>query len=197
MPAPAKTDRDTILKAALARLERDGLPALSLRALAGDVGIATNALYHYFPSRADLEDALSDLAALRMHAAMERDLKRRAREGELSPTGRVTALASGYLRFAQREPHLYAAMIHGPCQTDEPRAGHTALWNLVYGAAAALHGEAEAAASAVSLWALLHGTLSLLQSGALRMKPEECIRFGLEAWLRTPGLGDGSVRLNT
>ncbi len=185
MPAIAKTDRDAILTAALTRLERDGLSALSLRALAADVGIATNALYHYFPSRSCLEDALSDLAASRMHAAMERDLKRRARRQELSPTNRVTTLASAYLRFAQRNPHLYAAMIHGPCNTDEPRAGHTALWNLVYQAAAALHGEAEATDAAVSLWALLHGTLSLLQSGALRMKPEECIRFGLEAWLQT------------
>ena len=183
MPAIAKTDRNAILKAAGIRLGRDGLAALSLRLLAADLGIATNAIYHYFPSRSDLEDALSDLAASRMHTFMERDLKRRARQQEPSPTARVTTLASAYLRFAQREPHLYAAMINGPCNTDEPRAGHTALWNLVYQAAAALHGEANATDAAVSLWALLHGTLSLLQSGALQLKPEECIRFGLEAWL--------------
>ena len=184
MPAIAKTDRGAILKAALTRLQRDGLPALSLRLLAADVGIATNALYHHFSSRSDLEDAISDLAASRMHAAMERDLKRRARQQELNPTNRVNILVSAYLRFARREPHLYAAMIHGPCKTDEPRAGHTALWNLVFQAAAALHGEAKATDAALSLWALLHGTLSLLQSGALRMEPEECLRFGLEAWLQ-------------
>ena len=186
MPAIAKTDRDSILKTALTRLQRDGLAALSLRILAADVGIATNALYHYFPSRSDLEDALSDLAASRMHVAMERDLKRRARQHDLSPANRVTTLASSYLRFARREPHLYAVMIHGPCTRDQPRAGHTALWNLVYQAAAALHGEAKATDAAVSLWALLHGTLSLLQSGALQIEPEECIRFGLQAWLQRP-----------
>lgn len=186
MPAIAKTDREAILKAALARLRRDGLAAVSLRALAADVGIATNALYHYFPSRSDLENALSDQAALRMHAAIERDLAKRAANGRLAPAGRVSTLAASYLRFAQREPHLYAAMIHGPCDDGVPAEGHTALWHLVYDAAAALHGEAEARDAAVSLWALLHGTLSLLQAGALRMKPEECIRFGLRAWLQAP-----------
>ncbi|WP_419805105.1 TetR/AcrR family transcriptional regulator [Terriglobus sp.] len=186
MPAVAKTDREAILQAALVRLRRDGLPALSLRSLAADVGIATNALYHYFPSRSDLENALSDRAAYRMHAALQRDLARRSREAKLSPADRVSTLAAGYLRFAQREPHLYAAMVHGPCSTGETTEGHTALWQLVYEAAAALHGEAEASHAAVSLWALLHGTISLLQAGALSMKPDECIRFGLQAWMQVP-----------
>ena len=55
MPAIAKTDREAILQAALKRVRRDGLAGFSLRALAGDVGITTNALYHYFPVRAHLE----------------------------------------------------------------------------------------------------------------------------------------------
>ena len=170
----------------MVRLRRDGLPALSLRALAGDVGIATNALYHYFPSRSDLENALSDKAALRMHAALDREITKQVREKKLSPRDRIGVLASGYLRFAQRDPHLYAAMIHGPCADGETTEGHTALWELVYDTAVTLHGEAEASHAAVSLWALLHGTVSLLQAGALKMEPEECIRFGLSAWMQAP-----------
>ena len=185
MPAVPKTDRETILKTALARLRRDGLSALSLRSLAADVGIATNALYHYFPSRSDLEDALSDHAARRMHAALERDLARQSQGKKLTPAGRIRTVAAGYLRFAEREPHLYAAMIHGPCESGATTEGHEALWDLVYNATVALHGEAEASHAAVSLWALLHGTLSLLHAGALKMGPKESIRFGLDAWLQT------------
>ena len=74
-------------------------------------------------------------------------------------------------------------MIHGPCGTEEPQTAHNALWNFVCDAAAALHGTERAESAAVSLWALLHGAVSLQQSGALAdTSPDESIAFGLQAW---------------
>ena len=58
---------DAIRAAALDELRRSGAAALSLRAVARDVGIAVSALYRYFPSRDEL---LTDLivAAFDAHA---------------------------------------------------------------------------------------------------------------------------------
>lgn len=49
---------EEIREAARARLTSDGLAALSLRAIARDLGMAVSALYRYFPSRDDLVTAL-------------------------------------------------------------------------------------------------------------------------------------------
>ncbi|GAA3752530.1 TetR/AcrR family transcriptional regulator [Terriglobus aquaticus] len=192
MPAVAKTDRDTILQAALLRLRRDGLAGLSLRALAADVGIATNALYHYFPSRSHLENALSEEAARRLLAALQRGTATRrideSREGSKAAAAeRIRALAAGYLRFARREPHLYAAMLQGPCEPGESNANHAALWNFVCETAGVLHGDKRADSAAMSLWALLHGAVALQQAGALAgVKAGDCVRFGLDAWIASP-----------
>lgn len=183
VPAVAKTDRDAILSLALDRVRTDGMPALSWRALAADVGIAPNALYHYFPTRAHLDNALSEHAAQRMHKALRREVARLASSKE-SAADRIRALSTAYLRFAQREPHLYAAMLSGPCGTGEPNPEHQALWQFVVDATAALHGQAKATEAAMSLWALLHGAVTLLHSGSLSgARPAESIEFGLNAWI--------------
>lgn len=191
VPAVSKTDREAILQAAVVRLRADGMQALSMRTLAADVGIAPNALYHYFPSRAHLEQALSGEAARHMLLTLERAGKA-ARAGNVRRTSRadaelrIRALAAGYVRFAQREPHLYAVMLQGPCDTGEPNEHYTALWEFVCEAAGVLHGEERASESAMSLWALLHGAVALQQAGALKgMKPAECVQFGLNAWMRS------------
>ena len=187
VPAVAKTDREAILSVALDRVRADGLAALSWRALAADVGIAPNALYHYFPTRAHLENALSEEAAQRMHASLRREVTRLPAPSRTVAADRILALSTAYLRFAQREPHLYTAMLNGPCGTDEPNPEHVALWSFVLGTAAALHGETRATSAAMSLWALLHGAVALLQAGALvGVRPADSIQFGLDAWMRTP-----------
>lgn len=185
VPAVPKTDREAILAAALDRVRSGGLADLSWRALAAEIGIAPNALYHHFATRAQLESALSEQAAQRLHAAIRREMKRLPSSPQTSAADRTRALTTAYLRFAQREPHLYAAMLSGPCSTDEPNPEHTALWSLVVSTAAALHGDAKAEASAMSLWSLLHGAVALQQAGALGAVPvAESIEFGLETWMR-------------
>ena len=60
MPQPPKTSESEIVAAALTLLETKGLDGLSMRAIARRLGLAPNALYHRFPSRGALEDALVD-----------------------------------------------------------------------------------------------------------------------------------------
>lgn len=85
-----------IKRAAVKRLAEDGHDALSLRAVARDVGVSVQALYHYFPSRdalltsviADSYDGLADAVQLAVAPGQELD------------EGRAVAAGLAYRRWA-------------------------------------------------------------------------------------------------
>ncbi|WP_367135293.1 MULTISPECIES: TetR/AcrR family transcriptional regulator C-terminal domain-containing protein [Streptomyces] len=54
----AGLDREKILDAALALVDREGLKALSMRRLAAELGVEAMTLYHYLPSKDALLDGL-------------------------------------------------------------------------------------------------------------------------------------------
>lgn len=92
--------RATILAAADALVDRrGGLDGVSLRAVAGALGVAANALYTYFPSRAALVHELADARLGRLRA------------GELAPhSGQATVCAHCALtELFGRATALYAA----------------------------------------------------------------------------------------
>ncbi len=61
MPGPARTRSEgEILAAALRLLDEGGAEAVSVRSVAAAVGIAPNAIYTYFPTKAALVSALAD-----------------------------------------------------------------------------------------------------------------------------------------
>src|SRR5436190_6421371 len=65
--------RERIAAAAMALVDRDGLEALSTRRLGEELGCEAMSIYHHFPNKAHLMDALVDLmlaeAAARVAAA--------------------------------------------------------------------------------------------------------------------------------
>jgi AcrR family transcriptional regulator len=92
-------------------LAEEGAAALSLRAVARDVGMVSSAVYRYFPSRDDLLTALIvdafdavGQAAEEAEAACARDDVR----------GRWTAIAGAIRSWAQANPHEYALVYGSP-----------------------------------------------------------------------------------
>ena len=53
-----RLDRQTILQAAVALVDRDGLAGLNMRALAQELGVGTMSLYHYVPNKDALLDGI-------------------------------------------------------------------------------------------------------------------------------------------
>src|SRR4051812_19892706 len=60
----AALSRERIAAAAMALVDRDGLQALSTRRLGDELGCEAMSIYHHFPSKAHLMDALVDLMLL-------------------------------------------------------------------------------------------------------------------------------------
>src|SRR5580700_6336693 len=121
MPYPSKTDRQTILSAALKDLAKGGIRDLSLRNIAASLGLAPNAIYRYFSDRRALEAAISSEAARQMEVAL-----REAAEGR-EPVAAIRQMSSAYIKFARDNRSLYEAMIgfHAP---GHDASLHESLW---------------------------------------------------------------------
>ena len=166
---------DALLAAAERVLERDGLPGLTLRAVAREAGVSHAAPTHHF---GDLTGLLSELAAIgfrRFNAAMIA-----ARNSETHPLMKGMANAKAYVAYAQAHPGMYGLMFRTE-RLDMTRPSlHEAATASFEGLASAvgagrnekLTGEAalslDQAAAIARAWSLVHGFTTLLLDGRLQ-----------------------------
>src|SRR5580692_4910451 len=177
MPYPSKTDRQTILSAALKELAHGGIRDLSLRNIAASLDLAPNAIYRYFSDRRALEAALANEAARRLELAL-----RKAADG-CEPVTAIREMSSAYIKFARDNRHLYEVMMsfHVP---QHDATFHQSLWTFTVEQVQRIAGSDRAARASVALWAFLHGAVALEAAQVLgEIKPASGIEFGFEAWL--------------
>jgi len=97
VPARQRLTRERIVAAARALIDRDGLGAFSVRGLGAALGCEPMSVYHYFPSKAHLLDALVD-DALSCVLTVPPDE---------DPVDRLRAMARSYRALAHRRPRLF------------------------------------------------------------------------------------------
>lgn len=186
--APAGTLNERqgqIAAAARALLDAEGPEALTMRRIAGVLGIKAPSLYKHLPDKAALEALVvaagfAELAAALAAAAAEAAEADRADAADAADaTGKLTAIAGAYRAYAVAHPHLYRLMNYQPLRRDllpgglEARAAQPL-------AEAAGHDEARARA----MWAFAHGMVSLEIDGRFppRADLDEAWRAGLAAF---------------
>ena len=103
--------RDEVKAVALRQLAEGGPQALSVNAIAKELGVSGPALYRYFANREDLLDALvldayADLAQALGEAV--------ASSPRRSPPSRLRALAHAYRHWAVEQPHRYRLLFAPP-----------------------------------------------------------------------------------
>jgi AcrR family transcriptional regulator len=176
MPYPSKTDRQTILSAAVKQLAHVGIRDLSLRNLAASLELAPNAIYRYFSDRSALEAALASEAARQMELAL-----RRAADGR-EPVTAIREMSSAYIKFAKDNRHLYDVMM-SPHVPKHDAIQHQSLWTFTVEQVRRIAGSDLAAQASVALWAFLHGAVALEAAEVFGdSKPASGIGFGLDAW---------------
>ncbi|MFF3615412.1 TetR/AcrR family transcriptional regulator [Streptomyces sp. NPDC002580] len=104
--------RQEVKTAALRQLAEGGPEALSLNAIAKQLGMTGPALYRYFANRDSLltelvVDAYGDLASA---------LSRAAGAGSADPITRLAELVRAYRAWALAEPHRYRLLFRAPLQ---------------------------------------------------------------------------------
>ncbi|MGW6128730.1 TetR/AcrR family transcriptional regulator [Cellulomonas sp. NPDC055163] len=166
--------RREILEAAATLLEEHGTEqAVTLRAVAREVGIAAPSIYAHFPTREDIVLAVVEDA----FAALERHVGSAAGAAP-DPVDRLRAVSRAYVDFAARWPRRYRAMFSGtwtprPAAPQSPDVAdeHTSLVGAeALGILVAVIGDCATAGrsastdpfgDAVALWTALHGLAEL------------------------------------
>ena len=159
-----KLSRDVIVNAALTFLDREGWDALTINALATQLGTKGPSLYNHVSSLEDLR------RTVRMRV-IDDILQMLSTVG----TGRtrddaVMTMASAYRSYAHHHPGRYSAFTRMPLGGDDPEytaASHAAAEPVIdvlasYG----LAGE-DAFYAALEFWAALHGFVLLEMTGVM------------------------------
>ncbi|MDT8436737.1 MAG: TetR/AcrR family transcriptional regulator, partial [Gemmatimonadota bacterium] len=116
-PVASETER-AILEAARDLLADGGLDALSMRAVAGRIGLSATAIYHWFQNK----DALVDRVVQHGFERSEEYLRRSVADRPRGSLERVAALGEAYIRFAL-ENRQYFKIIFA-IQGEHPRSIH-------------------------------------------------------------------------
>ena len=167
MAYPSKLSRDAVVDAALALVEREGRPALGMRAVAGVLGVRPASLYKHVGDLAGLEALVAECAATALAAEIDAALARVAsvpagKGGD--PAVGLRATADAYVRFAHGRPALYGLLADATVQA-RPGEARKALWNRLLAVVGALTGDADDTGGAVAVWAFLHGFVALGAAG--------------------------------
>jgi AcrR family transcriptional regulator len=161
---PARLSRDSIVNAALTFLDREGWDALTINALATQLGTKGPSLYNHVHSLEDLR------RTVRMRVVGDIiDMLNTVGQGRTRDDA-VTAMASAYRSYAHHHPGRYSAFTRMPLGGDDPefteatRAAAAPVISVL--ASYGLDGD-NAFHAALEFWSAMHGFVLLEMTGAM------------------------------
>ena len=189
--------RDALLDAAGRVLEREGLPGLTLRAVAREAGVSHAAPTHHFGDLAGLVSELAAIGFQQFNVVMEA-----AGAADGSAMEKSMAQAKAYVAYAQAHPGMYGLMFRTErldmSRPSLQKAASTSFAGLAGAVGASRHEQIfdqalslDQAAAIARAWCLVHGFTMLLLDGRLsdilhRMPDGTDVETLLDAMLRSP-----------
>src|SRR6201994_5110846 len=161
---PSRLSRDSIVNAALTFLDREGWDALTINALATQLGTKGPSLYNHVDSLEDLRRAVRIRVIDDIITMLNRVGEGRARDDA------VLVMAGSYRSYAHHHPGRYSAFTRMPLGGDDPEyteatraaAGPVIAVLTSYG----LDGD-NAFFAALEFWSALHGFVLLEMTGVM------------------------------
>jgi AcrR family transcriptional regulator len=148
-----------VVAAARRLLEEEGPEALTMRRLAGRLGIKAPSLYKHLPDKTALQAAIIATGLEEAATTFEAAVATAPPAGGATPAGgggaALRALVAAYREFALAHPHLYRLMHDGPLPRRHLPAG------VEDRAAAPLLRVAGSRARSRAIWAFAHGMVML------------------------------------
>ena len=162
---PARLTRDSIVNAALTFLDRESWDALTINALAIQLGTKGPSLYNHVQSLDDLR------RTVRMRVVGDIiEMLKTVGQGRTRDDA-VTAMASAYRSYAHHHPGRYSAFTRMPLGGDDPefteatRAAAAPVISVL--ASYGLDGD-DAFHAALEFWSAMHGFVLLEMTGAMK-----------------------------
>jgi AcrR family transcriptional regulator len=119
-PKQALLTRSRILAAAAAVIDAEGLESLSVRRLAADLGVQGPSLYNYFPTKADIVEAVADAVVGKVDISVF---------GAYEWPEALRRWAQSYHAVLAAHPNIVPVLAHGPGR----RPAALAMADAVYG----------------------------------------------------------------
>ncbi|MEJ1937692.1 TetR/AcrR family transcriptional regulator, partial [Nostoc sp. NIES-2111] len=166
--------KNALVSAGIDILEAEGLPALSLRAIAARAGVSHAAPKNHFGSLRGLLTAIS-AEGFRRHA----DFMRRGLDGRASREDRLLAAVAGYVAFAREHPALFTLMFSPMhCDFGDPAlaAASAESYAVLRDVSAGLDWDKGALEDGqhrteLMLWSMVHGFSTLANAGLFDKGP--------------------------
>ena len=163
---------NALVKAGLGLAREGGPDAIVLREAARRVGVSATAAYRHFSSLPELVNAVALACLAELARSMEAELARcdDVDDEEQQAWDRMCAIGRGYVRFALREPGLFAVAFNRTKRTLDPHGGtgdsglsakellERALDDL---AAAGVLADSDREGASMLAWASVHGLSQL------------------------------------
>lgn len=179
--------RRALLQAAVRTLQKQGLEALTLRAVGDDLGVSRSALYRHFSDKAALLTAVASEGFRMLHDELRKAWEHAGR-------GRAGSLAMGeaYVSFALEHPWHYRVMFGSGFDLDasnaELRQTGSATFDvlvesLVELQARGLARQDDVRTQANFVWAVVHGVAMLAIDGNIEHQgadPKALARYAVE-----------------
>jgi len=166
-----------IYQCALRILEAEGPQAVSMRRVAKEVGITPMAIYHHFPSREALLDAVVDCEFEQLVGFFSRSHAKRSFEAA------IVHIMDGYIDYALAHPCIFDYVFSSPRPSarrfpDDFRARRSPTLNLVFDIVSSWMKlrklkRDDAWEISMELWAHTHGYLALWRGGRFHLSEEE------------------------
>ena len=179
----------SLIEAANIILLRDGADALSLRAIAAEVGVSHMAPYAHFKNKKELIKSIAEAGFVQMADTMEAVALELKAKNTLLPGELVLAYGASYLEFATANPQLYRLML-GQVETtgrkskkenvaaasivnsvNSPFIGSSKKPFILLREAFALRGDTDerVKAQALGAWSMVHGMAALIIEGHIQV----------------------------
>jgi len=165
--------QDRISTAALAILESDGAPAVTLRRITENTGLSSREIHQHYPNLQAILEAVTE----HQFAALYADIRRRTSRG--TPRARLTGIVEAYLQYAFDHPRLfdYLFIENRPGARRYPQdfksrasINFNPLTDLIASrmATGCLHQD-DPAEVALQVWSQTHGYLLLYRAGRFNL----------------------------
>jgi AcrR family transcriptional regulator len=166
-----------IYQCALRILEAEGPRAVSMRRVAKEVGITAMAIYHHFPGREALLDAVVDSEFEQLVGFFSRS------NGKRSFAAAMIHIMDGYIDYALAHPRIFDYVFSSPRPgarrfPDDFRARRSPTLNLVADTVSSWMKLGKLKRDdvweiAMELWAHAHGYLALWRGGRFHLSEDE------------------------
>jgi AcrR family transcriptional regulator len=178
--------RRALLEAAVRTIQKQGVHALTLRAVGDDLGVSRTALYRHFADKSALLAAVAREGFRTLRLELERAWER-AGKGRAG----LDAMGDAYVRFAIAQPSHYRVMFgsgfdraaaHAELVEEGTRAFHALLNALIEEQHQGRVRPDDPERLANFIWSLVHGIAMLAIDGAFRAGTdvEALTRFAIE-----------------